>query len=78
MRIRALARKTRQIQQIRLSYGVLLFNVGRLTEGWVSWPGWAKWPRPRLVKMGILCKEFFWSAVACRRLVTAVLLDFEV
>jgi len=63
MRIRALARKTRQIQQIRLSYGVLLFNVGRLTEGWVSWPGWAKWPRPRLVKMGILCKEFFWSAL---------------
>ena len=62
MRIRALARKTRQIQQIRLSYGVLLFNVGRLTEGWVSWPGWAKWPRPRLVKIGILCKEFFfWS-----------------
>ena len=67
MRIRALARKTRQIQQIRLSYGVLLFNVGRLTEGWVSWPGWAKWPRPRLVKMGILCKEFFWSGVACHR-----------
>jgi hypothetical protein len=69
MRMRAGRGKTRQIQQIQLSNGVLLFNVGRLTEGWVSWPGWAKWPRPRLLKMGILCKEFFWSAVACHRFV---------
>jgi len=80
--VRSGAEKRGKFSRFGLLTGSCCSNAGRLTEGWVSWPT-AQMATARLVKMGILCKEFFWSPAACRRFAmaetgTKSLLDLDI